>query len=195
MAEAAEAARAFCMNAGMALNTFVDESIVNVIVESPRGSRVKLKWDPDHGVMRLSRPLPSGLSFPYDWGFIVSTLAADGDPLDAFLLWDGSSYPGLLVPSRVTGLLKVEQKSRRSGARERNDRVVAVPIGAVVERTIRSVLELDQRDRLELEQFFRAAVAFEDKDLQILGWGGPDEALAVVRESARRSTGPAPNRR
>ena len=55
---------------------------------------VKFKYDPDEGVMMLARPLPLGLTYPYDWGFVPSTRAADGDPLDAVILWNGTSYPG-----------------------------------------------------------------------------------------------------
>jgi len=67
------------------------------MVESPRGSSVKFKYDPDDDVMVLSRPLPAGLAYPYDWGFVPSTRAADGDPLDAVIVWDGTSYPGVVV--------------------------------------------------------------------------------------------------
>ena len=70
--------------------------IVNVLVESPRGSTIKFEYDQTERVMTLSRPLPAGLVYPFDWGFIPGTRAADGDPLDAFILWDGASYPGIL---------------------------------------------------------------------------------------------------
>jgi len=69
----------------LTLPTFDHGEIFRVVVESPRGSTSKFKYDKDYGVIALSRPLPAGLSYPHDWGFVPSTLAPDGDPLDAII--------------------------------------------------------------------------------------------------------------
>lgn len=150
---------------------------LNVVVETPRGSTAKFKYDERSGVMRLSRPLPSGLCYPYDWGFIPSTRAADGDALDAMIIWDGVSYPGIVVTAQCLAVLRVEQKDPESGGRQRNDRVLTVPVKS------RHGNEggLDSLLRAQLEQFFTAAVAFEGKDVRLLGWGDADEADALVR--------------
>jgi inorganic pyrophosphatase len=155
------------------------------MVESPRGSSVKFKYDPDDDVIMLSRPLPAGLTFPYDWGFVPSTKAADGDPLDALILWDGTSYPGVIVPCRVIGVLNVEQTNVHSQRRERNDRLAVLPTKAPRQEGITSVFDVTTRVREEIEQFFRHAVAFEGKDLTLLGWQGPTEAQAAVAASAQ----------
>lgn len=150
---------------------------LNVVVETPRGSTAKFKYDEGAGVMRLSRPLPSGLCYPYDWGFIPSTRAADGDALDAMIIWDGVSYPGIVIAARCVAVLRVEQKDPASGGRQRNDRVLTAPV-----KTRHGNDDgLDSRLRAQLEQFFTAAVAFEGKDIRLLGWGDADEADAVVR--------------
>jgi inorganic pyrophosphatase len=153
---------------------------INVVVETPRGATIKVKHDPDSGTMILSRPLPAGVTYPYDWGFVPSTHAADGDPLDVMILWDCAGYPGLLVPCRLIGLLKVEQ-SDPAGRRQRNDRLFALPITAPRHEQVRSIADLPERVRRELEQFFLTVVAFEGKDLRILGFAGPDEADATLR--------------
>lgn len=152
---------------------------LNVIVETPRGSTAKFKYDDRDHLIRLSRPLPSGLRYPYDWGCVASTRAADGDALDAMVLWDGTSYPGVIIAARCIGVLRVEQKNLQTGARERNDRVLTVPVKA--HHFDRGTLT--PRLRAELEQFFMAAVAFEGKDVRLLGWGDADEADAIVREA------------
>ena len=153
------------------------EGWLNVIVETPRGSTAKFKYDERAGVMRLSRPLPAGLCYPYDWGYIPSTRAADGDALDAMVIWEGSSYPGVVISARCLAVLRVEQEDPATGGRQRNDRVLAVPM----KTRHGGEGELDARLRAQLEQFFTAAVAFEGKDLRLLGWGDANEADALVR--------------
>src|SRR5581483_2210587 len=115
------------------------------MVESPRGSAVKFKYDPDDRVITLSRPLPAGLAFPFDWGFIPDTHAADGDPLDAFILWDGASYPGIVIPCRALGVLNVEQTNPETRKKERNDRIAALPLKAPPQADMDSVFALSER--------------------------------------------------
>src|SRR5262245_45986461 len=156
---------------------------LHVIVESPAGATAKLKWDPELGLFVLSRPLPLGLYYPHDWGFVPGTRAADGDPLDALVLAEGTSYPGLLLPSRPLGVVRLEQNRKSGQGRERNDRVVAVAAAGARQAGTRRQEDLPARVREEIEQFFLNAVFFEHKDAAILGWGGPDDAWELVRAS------------
>src|SRR5262245_121932 len=55
------------------LPTWADSEHVYVVVETPRGSRAKLEFDPKLGAFSLAKPLLAGLTYPYDWGFIPST--------------------------------------------------------------------------------------------------------------------------
>jgi len=166
------------------LRAFRDDGSINVVVESPRGSGVKFKYDAGSGLIMLSRPLPVGLSYPYDWGFIPGTHAADGDPFDAMVMWDGTSFPAVVLPCRAVGLLQVEQTNLTSRARERNDRVLAAPVKDPHSDRIRGLDDVTARVRAELEQFFLAAVAFEGKNVAVLGWAGADAALSAIREAA-----------
>lgn len=170
-----------------ALPSFISHDVFRVVVESPRGSALKLKYDPEHHVITLSRPLITGLTYPYDWGFVPSTMAPDGDPLDAMVMWDAISYPGVVLPCRPIGVLNVEQTSRTSRRRERNDRVIAMPINAPRWDAIREMADFSDRTRQELEHFFRAAVVFEQRDPNILGWGSPGDALNLIRQASRQA--------
>jgi len=166
------------------LSAFGPDNSVHVVVESPRGSTVKLKYDANLNAFTLSRPLVEGLAYPFDWGFVPSTRAADGDPLDAMIIWDRATYPGVVIPCRLIGLLAVEQNSkRRPGTRERNDRVIAVPSKAPKYNTLKEVRDVESRVRDELEAFFAASVAFEGKDLKILQWAGAAAAYDLVKAS------------
>jgi inorganic pyrophosphatase len=156
----------------------------HVVVESPRGSTVKLKYEPQLGAFILSRPLVRGLRYPFDWGFVPSTEAADGDPLDALVYWDQTTYPGVVLPCRALGVLKVEQKKARGRGRERNDRLLVVPTVAPRAANLNGLQDLSRREREELEHFFAAAVAFADKDLSLLGWEGAEAAERMVEQAA-----------
>ena len=83
--------------------------LVNVVVEAPRGSRNKYKYDERHGLFRLSKVLPLGACFPYDFGFIPSTRAEDGDPVDVLVLTEEPAFAGCVLPVRLLGVIEAEQ--------------------------------------------------------------------------------------
>jgi inorganic pyrophosphatase len=166
------------------LPTRGEEDTFHVVIESPRGSRVKLKYEPELGAFTISRPLVLGVIYPFDWGFVPSTLASDGDPLDAMVLADFPTYPGVVVPCRPIAVVRVSQKSK-DGGRERNDRLIAVPADAPRAGDIRDLDDLSGRTRQELAQFFVTAVKLANKGVKVLGWGDAKEADALVDASAR----------
>jgi inorganic pyrophosphatase len=158
------------------------QGAVRVVVEAPRGSTVKLKYDTALRVMTVSRPLPLGLAYPYDWGFVPGTKAQDGDPLDALVYWDVPSYPGVVVACRPIAVVRLEQDSKTNG-RVRNDRILAVPVKHSRGDLIASPDDLPARVKDEISQFFLSAIFFEPKHPRLLGWGGPDEASRLVDAS------------
>jgi len=168
------------------IGAFDQAGVVQVIVESPRGATLKMKFDDATGLFRVSRPLPTGFTYPCDWGFVPGTHAGDGDPVDAFVWWEHSSFPGAVIGVRVVAVLRVEQKTRQSAARERNDRLLTVPNGIPAYAHIKDLDDVPQRHRDELAHFFSAVVAFEGKELKLLGWGDASEGMSLVRESIQQ---------
>jgi len=152
----------------------------HVVVESPRGSLVKLKYDPKLRAVKFSRPLPLGLQYPFDWGFVPGTIAPDGDPLDAMIFSDVPTFPGVVMECRALGVIRLKQNRKSGGGRERNDRLIAVPLQMVRLSAIQKPADLSLRWRQELEEFFLAATRLEKKDAEILGWGGPAEGERMV---------------
>ena len=159
--------------------TWADEENVYAIVETPRGSTCKLEFDPELRGFTLAKPLMAGLTYPYDWGFIPSTKAQDGDPLDVLVIHDAQTYPGVVLRCRPVGILEVEQTSK--GKKERNDRVFAVPNRSPLETDLKDIRHLPSRAHEELERFFRATNALEDKELEFLGWRGPKQAAKTIK--------------
>src|ERR1700724_2708906 len=91
------------------LSTWANKSFIHAVVETPRGSHCKLEFDTKLRVFTLAKPLLVGLTYPYDWGFIPSTKAEDGDPLDVLMIHDAATYPGLVLRCKPIGVLDVLQ--------------------------------------------------------------------------------------
>ena len=165
------------------LPTWADDEHVFAVVETPRGSTCKLEFNPKLGTFTLAKPLMAGLSYPYDWGFIPSTKAEDGDPLDVLVIHGAQTYPGVVLICRPVGVLEIAQKSK--GKTERNDRVFAVPDRSPLETDLRDVRHLPSRACQELEAFFRATNALESKELTFLGWHGPSHAAKTIKRVSK----------
>jgi inorganic pyrophosphatase len=158
---------------------------VRIVVEVPRGSEVKLKYDDELGVFTWSRALPLGVAFPYDFGFLPQTLAGDGDALDALVLSRIPSYPGVVVPARAIGALRVEQQ-RLGQPVKRNDRVIAVPRNEHRLDELSDIDDVAERTRRELEAFFHASLAMTGKSIRLCGWADAAETAALIAEAAAR---------
>jgi inorganic pyrophosphatase len=125
-----------------------------------------------------------GLSYPYDWGFIPSTMADDGDPLDVMVIHEAATSPGLILRCQVIGALLTVQTEK--GKKERNDRVIAVPTYAKLQADMDHVHDLPADMRTELEKFFVATDELEDKTLKFEGWVGPKHATRLIKECEKR---------
>jgi inorganic pyrophosphatase len=161
-----------------------DSGLVRVVVDTPKGSRNKYKYDELLGLYRLSKVLPLGLAFPYDFGFIPSTQAADGDPLDVLLLGEDALFPGCLVTVRLVGVLQAEQTEH--GQTFRNDRLLGA-IETPVNRPVIQTLEDLRSERLEaIEYFFMAYNHLEGRHFQPLGRHGPAMAEQLLADGIRQ---------
>src|SRR5215510_14154109 len=99
---------------------------VKVIIETPRGSAEKYTYDKNHGLFALTKILPPGMTFPYDFGFFPDTAGGDVDPVDVMVICEFKSFPGCVLDCRLIGVLLAEQSSKK--VTERNDRFVAIPM-------------------------------------------------------------------
>lgn len=164
---------------------FSDETptAVHVVVESPRGSLVKLKYEPALRAFKMSRPLPLGVAYPFDWGFVSRTLADDGDPLDAMVLHHAATWPGVVIPARPIAILELVQ-SDGSVKDQRNDRVIAVP----VEDPRADLEDLAERTRRELEAFFVIAGSVTHDEVRVLGWKRRAAAMDAVNQAHQNAT-------
>jgi inorganic pyrophosphatase len=164
-----------------------DNALIQVVIETPKGSRNKYDFDSEEKVFRLKKVLPAGMTFPYDFGFIPRTLAEDGDPVDVLVLMDEPAFAGCVLKCRLIGVIEGEQGDGKD--KERNDRVVAV------ERDNHSFADIDHLDDLgkeflrELEQFFVNYHSLSGEEFRVLGAKGPKQAKKRIEEGMRAAKG------
>jgi inorganic pyrophosphatase len=160
------------------------EAEVSVIIETPKGSRNKLKYDPATRMYKLSKVMPEGMVFPYDFGFVSGTKAEDGDPLDVLVLTDEPLFAGCLVDCTLVGVIEAEQEE--AGETKRNDRLIAVARASLLYSEIKDLAGLNPTVLKQIEAFFVNYQKVRDVTVNILGHGGPDKALEILRRSRRK---------
>jgi len=136
-----------------------------------------------HGGARVSRLLPTGMHFPYDFGSIPGTRSEDGDPLDVLVLNDAPTFPGCLLTVRLIGVLRAEQREARKWIR--NDRLLGVPQTPVNEPQTRRLQEVPEEILAGIEQFFGAYNRAQGREFRLKGRGGPAEAERLLRRAER----------
>ena len=162
-----------------------DSGCINVVVDTPQGSRNKYKFDEQHGQWRLSKVLPQGMSFPYDFGFIPSTRGEDGDPLDVLLFADEPAFPGCVVPARLIGVLEAEQTE--GGKTVRNDQLVAVLETPYNPAAYRSLDEVNSQRLDEIEHFFVSYNQVEGRQFKPLARRGVEHTQELVEQAIHSS--------
>lgn len=168
-------------------STNKDDGSVTVIIETSRGSRAKLGFDPDSGLFAVKKMLPVGMSFPFDFGFIPSTIGGDGDPLDVLLLIDEPVPTGVLVPSRLIGVIEAMQ-TERDGSTEKNDRLIAVAQATELFADVKSLEDLPGVVVEQIEHFFVNYNAQGGKQFEPTGRGDGKRAQALLRQAHKRFT-------
>ncbi len=158
---------------------------VNVVIETPKGSHNKYKWDDELGAYRLAKVLPAGMTFPYDFGFIPQTKADDGDALDVLVLMDSPAFAGCVVPCRLIGVIEAVQ-TERNGKRERNDRLIAVADYSTLYENVNDLSGVSRNLISEIEEFFRNYNQQSGKQFKVLGRKGPEQARRHMKQSLKR---------
>ena len=162
----------------------IEKHAVNVIVETPKGSRNKFAWKETYGVIELRRILRGGMTWPCDFGFIPQTLADDGDAIDVALLIDEPCFPGCLVRTRIVGSIGLIKNG------DENDRLIGVPVSlegaAATWDDIQTLENLSPRLIREIEGFLKDYQTFEGNQIELTGLKGRQDALKSVQAAAAR---------
>jgi inorganic pyrophosphatase len=152
------------------------------IVETPRGSRQKIGYDPSTGAFRLRHVLAAGMSFPIDFGFIPSTRGEDGDPIDVMVWGDEPLFPGCQVDIRLIGVVEGIQTEKQQ--RVRNDRLMAVPLVTRRYAEVRSMDDLPPGLVSEITTFWVAYNRLRDRTYEVLNIGDAARAVGLVQAAS-----------
>ncbi len=162
-----------------------DEGNLQVVIETPHSSHLKIAFDTERRAFVAKHVLPRGLTYPSPWGFVPGTRAADGDPLDAMVYIDVPTWPGLVLPCRPIGVVAVRQREKASSPWVANDRLIAI---SVDDDALQHVKDLPRSIVRDLERFFRRVGKLSHADVRIDGWSGPkaaEDAVAKARKAVR----------
>lgn len=163
------------------LEAITGKRSINVVIETPKGCRNKFSHQPETGYYKLSKVLPAGTSFPFDFGFIPGTQAEDGDALDVLVMVETDCFPGCLIECRVIGILEALQQEKGK-KEERNDRIVAVALESIDHSGLAHIRELNKNLLNEVLSFFEYYNKMRNKRFRFIGVKGPDKAMKLIKK-------------
>jgi inorganic pyrophosphatase len=150
------------------------------IIETPKGSRNKFDYDTDTNLFMLGGLLPEGMMFPFDFGFVPSTLGEDGDPLDIMVLMDAPAHSGCLLEVRLIGVIRAEQSDGKKT--KRNDRLLGVAVHSYQHENMHSIDDVSKTLLSQVEEFFVSYNKQRGKKFKIKGTDGPKKALTFLKK-------------
>lgn len=154
-------------------------SVINVIVEIPKGSQNKYEYDKKNNVIKLDRVLYSPFYYPGDYGIIPQTYAEDGDPLDAIVLVTNPTYPGVLIEARPIGLLRMKDSN------EMDYKILCVAKDDPRYSGVKDIGDVEGHYLKEIAHFFQTYKQLEGKKVEIKGWGNAASAKTAILASIK----------
>lgn len=150
-------------------------SMVNGIVEIPRGSKAKYEIDKPSGLIKLDRVLHSSMCYPANYGFIPQTLFDDGDPLDIMVLTE-ISLPSLTkVTARVIGMMRMVDSG------DQDDKILAVAVNDMSVAHIQNLSDLPQHFFDEMRNFFDSYKKLEGKTVTVQDFPDKEAAYQTIQ--------------
>jgi inorganic pyrophosphatase len=155
-------------------------SILNAIIEIPKGRRSKFEVDKATGLIRLDRYLYSASHYPGDYGFVPQTIAEDGDPLDVLVMVNEPTFSGCLIEARVIGLFRMKDHGVA------DDKVLSVPNSDPLFSEFHDLGDVPKHYLREVWHFFATYKQLEGATIEPIGWIRAEEAITVVKDAIAR---------
>ena len=150
-----------------------------VVIEIPKGSKVKYELDKQTGLLAIDRVLASAVHYPANYGFLPRTYCPDGDPLDALVLGQEPVVPLSILRARAIGVITMRDEARE------DDKIVAIHVDDPEYVEYQDLGDLPSHLVRELEQFFLDYKELEGKTVAVEGLRGRADAEQVIEKAAR----------
>lgn len=151
----------------------------NVVIEIPKGSKVKYELDKPSGMLRVDRVLYSAVHYPANYGFLPRTYCDDGDPLDVLVLGNEPVVPLSIMRARAIGVMRMADEGKE------DDKIIAVHVHDPAFEEYRDLSELPRHTSSEIRRFFEDYKTLENKQVRVEEMLGAEDAIVVVREAIR----------
>ncbi|MCL2582339.1 MAG: inorganic diphosphatase [Streptosporangiales bacterium] len=154
---------------------------IDVVIETPQGSRNKYEMDLKRDRIRLDRMLFTSTRYPLDYGFIPETLAEDGDPLDALVWVEEPTFPGCLIEVRPVAVFWMHDEGGPDA------KVLTVCTHDPRMSAIRDLEDVPSYMTAEIGHFFDIYKELEPgKSADVRGWQDRAAAERVIKEAQAR---------
>lgn len=149
----------------------------NVIVEIPKGSKVKYELDKETGMLLVDRVLYSSVVYPANYGFIPRTLGDDDDPLDMLVLMQEPVQPLSVLHAKPIGMMPMVDDG------ENDEKIICVHLEDPAYYGYDHHEQLPEHITQELQRFFEDYKALEGKEVSVGKMSGPREAMDALRHA------------
>jgi len=156
--------------------------VLNVVVEIPMGSMMKIEWDRKRAAFTLDRVEPAIFAKPCNYGFIPQTLDEDGDELDVLLVTQEPVLTGVWLEAKIVGIMNFEDDG------EMDHKVVVVPADdRNTGDNIKTLDDLGERWKQKIEHHFNHYKDLKKPGItKVLGWGDAEAAKKIIGECIER---------
>jgi len=153
---------------------------VDVVVELPKGSHVRYRYDTHLGAMRYDRRLPSYVRYPGPYGILPFTTVERGGLVRAVVLSDQETFPGVVLDARPIALFVL-------GTPEKEEFVVlAVPVGDPLYTAVTGITNLSAEQREQVATAFNAYIDFSLQTLPFLRVENAEKTREFILDARER---------
>ncbi|RMX09250.1 inorganic diphosphatase [Allofranklinella schreckenbergeri] len=154
--------------------------VFNVIIEIPQNADpIKYEVDKETGAIFVDRFINTAMFYPANYGYVPQTLSGDGDPVDVLVLTPYALQPGVVVPCRALGMLRMEDESGVDA------KVLAVPTEKILPAYahMKTIADVNEGTLNAISHFFEHYKDLEKgKWVKVLGWAGIEEAHKEIAD-------------
>ena len=166
---------------------FDKDGLINVIIDTPRGSQNKYAFNSKYGLFKLSGLLSAGHTFPFDFGFIPGTVNGDEDNVDVLVLTDEPTFVGCWTQCRLIGGYAARQTPRKGGRDYRNDRLLAVEKHSLNFGGVSEIDELDETLIEQIEHFYVSYNESKGKKFEVIRRLDAKNAADLVKKCSKQA--------